>query len=231
MSTLDTNDTFHTANSNCSLDNGPGTVCLKFLQAHSDCGGHKTSSPMTDSGVSIDTNKKQILLTSTPNRAKSMGQMESDENNTSRSSSSCDNLSADQLSTSQSIQQCSIHKLRKQIAIQKAQIMKLLEINCDKSILDDKIAKLQILQKQYFKQKKITRQSTDEMNLIHSPDRSCCLTDDEYDCSTTTTTSSSDELKSPISTDINMDGPFDGPTRPLPLVGHCRKHFVFILYF
>lgn len=48
-----------------------------------------------------------------------------------------------------------MNMLRQKIAVQKAQIMKNLELNnCDKSKLDDEIMKLQSLQKRYFNYEK-----------------------------------------------------------------------------
>lgn len=70
---------------------------------------------------------------------------------------------------------CAMHKLRKKIAILKAQIMKNLELNCDKVILDEKISKLQEFQRKYVNLEKRIQTA----GGIVSDDHDCCLTDRE----------------------------------------------------
>lgn len=69
--------------------------------------------------------------------------------------------------------------LRQNIAAQKAQIMKNLELNnCDKNKLDEDISKLQQLQKQYFQYEKDIAYSDDLSNRVD-----CCISSDDGDIS------------------------------------------------
>lgn len=81
----------------------------------------------------------------------------------SKSGSSSENLN------NRSPVYCAMQKLRHRIALQKAQIMKNLELNCDKNILDDGIAQLQELQRQYVKYEK-----------EYQANGSTCPSDDEF---------------------------------------------------
>lgn len=84
--------------------------------------------------------------------------------------------------------------LRQNIAAQKAQIMKNLELNnCDKNQLDDDIARLQQLQKQYYQYEKDMAYN-DEL-----PNRNdCCMSSDDGDIS-------SEDILRGIHSDVNSN--------------------------
>lgn len=74
---------------------------------------------------------------------------------------------------------CAMRILRQNIAAQKAQIMKNLELNnCDKNQLDDDISKLQQLQKQYFQYERDITYGEEMSNRTD-----CCLSSDDGDIS------------------------------------------------
>lgn len=87
---------------------------------------------------------------------------------------------------------CTMRILRQNIAAQKAQIMKNLELNnCDKNHLDDDISRLQHLQKQYYKYEKEITYSDEMLNR-----ENCCLSSDDGDIS-------SEDILKCVNSDIN----------------------------
>lgn len=88
---------------------------------------------------------------------------------------------------------CAMRILRQNIATQKAQIMKNLELNnCDKNQLDDDIAKLQQLQKQYVQYEKDVSYNEEPPNRMEF-----CISDDGD--------ISSEDLLRAISCDLNSN--------------------------
>ncbi|XP_059611327.1 kinesin-like protein Klp98A isoform X2 [Phlebotomus argentipes] len=131
LKTLDTSETYHTATSNCSI---PSQLLFTPEPESNPCEPCSRHGIMSDSGVSVETNKthdkspKEII----------MKQCEEDQ----LSCLSCENSNG----SDTGIQ---LQKLREQIASQKAHIMKTLEADCsDKRELDELIFHLQELQKQ-----------------------------------------------------------------------------------
>lgn len=114
------------------------------------------------------------MSSSTPNRRPTCDRFnESDDEECTSSSSFDPTDSAEESSTSSRV--CVMHNLRKKIATLKAQIMKNLESHCDKAILDEKIVKLQELQRKYVNlEKRIVMFGGNLAN-----DHECCLTDRE----------------------------------------------------
>lgn len=89
---------------------------------------------------------------------------------------------------------CAMRILRQNIATQKAQIMKNLELNnCDKNQLDDDIAKLQQLQKQYFQYEKDIAYNDELPNRMD-----CCISSDDGDIS-------SEDILRGINSDVNSN--------------------------
>lgn len=135
-------DTFHTATSDCSLV----SPNINF-----NLGVTNSSNPekaMSDSGVCLDS-QKNVLVNSRCNvfespKHDSSGKTTDDDD---ESCFSCDN----QRNNIQSYSDYTMTKLREQIAILKAQIMKNLEKESNKTELDEKIERLQELQKAYLK--------------------------------------------------------------------------------
>lgn len=86
---------------------------------------------------------------------------------------------------------CAMRILRQNIAAQKAQIMKNLELNnCDKRQLDEEIAKLEQLKKQYVNYEKDMQMQYNEDQLNYAE---YCLSSDEGDMS------SEDIIRGPFS--------------------------------
>lgn len=82
--------------------------------------------------------------------------------------------------------------LRQNIAAQKAQIMKNLELNnCDKNHLDEDISRLQYLQKQYYQYEKEITYSDEMLNR-----ENCCLSSSDGDIS-------SEDILKCVHSDIN----------------------------
>lgn len=73
---------------------------------------------------------------------------------------------------------CSMQKLRQDIAAEKAKLMKSLELNCDKSILDEGITRLQELQRQYVNCEKEVG-GCDHSPCLSAGDESCLSGSDE----------------------------------------------------
>lgn len=131
------------------------------------------------------TSTQSKLTSSTPNNKNETRQRTNfnsvsdaeDDDECCTSTSSVDPVdSVDTEETSSSMNRvCAMHKLRKKIAILKAQIMKNLELNCDKMILDEKISKLQELQRKYVNLEKLIQSA----GVIVPDDHDCCLTDRE----------------------------------------------------
>lgn len=89
--------------------------------------------------------------------------------------------------------------------------MKYLEMDCDKSVLDDRIEKLQQLQKEYFKLENTYRTETT------SPyEHECCLSDGEFGG---LDLQSNDDRLSILSPDVQNDS----MTRSMPSIGHYSK--------
>lgn len=133
---------------------------------------------MSDSGVCLDTVKSSNLnhmndMTNSTNMPLDNdnplmhGACNSDDE--TNSCSSCEiSGNSDSMST-----HCPMHSLRRKIAAQKALIMKNLEMNVNKSMLDEQIAELQELQKRYIKIEKhmleTGQHTTDEHQLCCQP--------------------------------------------------------------
>lgn len=84
-------------------------------------------------------------------------------------------------------------------------------MDCDKSILDDRIEKLQQLQKEYFKLENTYRTETT------SPyEHECCLSDGEFGG---LDLQGSDDRLSILSPDVQNDG----MTRSMPSIGNYSK--------
>lgn len=87
---------------------------------------------------------------------------------------------------------CTMRILRQNIAAQKAQIMKNLELNnCDKNHLDEDISRLQQLQKQYYQYEKEITYNDEMLNR-----ENCCLSSDDGDIS-------SEDILKCLHSDIN----------------------------
>lgn len=195
---LETYDTFHTATSDCSTTFSTPSGLHQTSPSVTTADLQHSQSTMSDSGVSID--DKMNLTKSTPNCTNRS------DDETSLSLSGGDNFSA---VIPHPI--CAIHKLRQKIGQQKAQIMKYLEMDCDKSVLDDRIEKLQQLQKEYFKLENTYRTETT------SPyEHECCLSDGEFGG---LDLQSSDDRLSILSPDVQNDS----MTRSMPSIGNYSK--------
>ena len=150
----ETCDTFHTANSDCSFASALPSP-FPPRQEHPSPPDELTSSEddgkktvMSDSGVCLENSNNQ---TSTEPRASSSKQhpiskqaYDGDDNLSSNSSQNNNNF-CDQ------ILQVQMDKLREEIAIKKAEIMRILEMGRDKTHLDEMIDELQKLQKEYVR--------------------------------------------------------------------------------
>lgn len=88
---------------------------------------------------------------------------------------------------------CPMHSLRRKIAAQKALIMKNLEMNVNKTKLDEQIAELQELQKRYVKMEKHALQNANSMD----DHQLCCSSLPEYDQNDDDNNESNTTMESP----------------------------------
>ncbi|XP_055371627.1 kinesin-like protein Klp98A isoform X2 [Condylostylus longicornis] len=146
--------------------NGPNMLNMSNGGGPSGCSNGLT---LDSSGVNIKT--------STPNGScNNVIVRNSDEDTTS--CSSCEHARQNDMSRPY----CIMHRLRRKIAMQKALIMKNLEMEVNKCELDDQIAQLQELQRRYFTMEK-ELQLSGEHSECCSPDSESEFNADNTECS------------------------------------------------
>lgn len=135
--------TFHTANSDCSI---PSPSKLDFTTCNNDSSSLTVVNPekaMSDSGVCLDSQKINTIISSSP------------KNSSTKSTTDDESCFSDDNSLGGgggiSMQDRTMNRLRENIAQQKAKIMKNLEKDSNKAVLDEQIEILQDLQKDYLK--------------------------------------------------------------------------------
>ncbi|XP_037910484.1 kinesin-like protein Klp98A isoform X2 [Hermetia illucens] len=223
--TSDSN-TFHTAASDCSFRStmlsppsssaGPVNSCDNVVPANSS---YTKDNLMSDSGVCLDSAKSPLSPVQTSSITetgyKSPGTHADDE---------CTSCSSGELTHNDAFphQFDKIHKLDQKIATEKAIIMRKLEIEANKSELDEHIAKLQELKKQRIQLEK-ELQSND---LFYSRGFIGDNSKDEYECGS----NSSGSKSTPLNTLSPMTESYLTSTRSsCPSVdGFLDEHFVSI---
>lgn len=148
----ETCDTFHTANSDCSFASALPSPFPPRNESHQTPPVSETENGsdlaedgkalMSDSGVCLDAKINEATTSSSTVVAHPLAKLCLDGDNLSTNSSQ---HFYEQLLHSQ------MGKLRAEVAAKKAEIMRLLEMGGDKTILDDMINDLQELQKDYVK--------------------------------------------------------------------------------
>lgn len=178
---------------------------------------------MIDSGVCLDSQKTDSNLSSSTPLSKDLNKNLDDDNN------SCSSFENSNCLSSYSDGGSSMNNLRKKIAVQKAQIMKNLEMGTDKIELDRQIEDLQNLQKDYIKMEMVMDQMRDIGTDI-------CLSDGDLnaDNSLSITDSEESRLRPHLSSTYRNREMLESTyapslTRSLPSIGPYRKNFLFSL--
>lgn len=163
---------------------------------------------MIDSGVCLDSQKTDSNLSSSTPLSKDLNKTLDDDNNSCSSFENSNCLSSYSGGST-------MHNLRKKIAVQKAQIMKNLEMDTDKIELDRQIEDLQSLQKDYIKMEMAIDQLRDRTDL--------CLSDGEINGDNSLSITDSEESRIPQLESIYTPS----LTRSLPSIGPYRKNLYF----
>lgn len=149
LRTTDT-DTFHTANSDCSFASALPSPFPPRQEHFSptisvDGNDEDGKACMSDSGVCLENNNNHSKVSSEPQTSSQVQHSSNDGDNLSTNSSQHNNNFYEQILRSQ------MEKLREEIAIKKAEIMRILELGGDKLRLDEMINELQNVQKEFVK--------------------------------------------------------------------------------
>lgn len=161
---------------------------------------------MIDSGVCLDSQKTDSNLSSSTPLSKDLNKQLDDDNNSCSSFENSNCLSSYSGGST-------MHSLRKKIAVQKAQIMKNLEMDTNKIELDRQIEDLQSLQKDYIKMEMAIDQLRDRTDL--------CLSDGDIIGDNSLSITDSEESRIPQLESIYTPS----LTRSLPSIGPYRKNF------
>lgn len=168
---------------------------------------------MIDSGVCLDSQKTDSNLSSSTPISKDLMKNLDDDNN------SCSSFENSNCLSSYSEGGSTMHNLRKKIAVQKAQIMKNLEMGTDKIELDRQIEDLQSLQKDYIKMEMAIDQIRDRADL--------CLSDGDINGDNSLSITDSEESRLPQHLESTYAPSL---TRSLPSIGPYRKIFFKIFF-